>query len=628
MQHVVGTAGHVDHGKSTLVLALTGTDPDRLAEEKRRGMTIELGFAAWTLPGGDRVGVVDVPGHRRFIRTMLAGAHGIDLVLLVVAADEGVMPQTREHLAICGLLGASRAVVALSKCDLVDADMLDLARADVAELLDGSPLRGAPVVACSAVTREGLDDLAATVERALRDVPPRPDCGRPRLFVDRAFALPGFGPVVTGTLEGGRLHTGDEVLVMPRGLRARVRTLQHHGDEVQRAEPGRRTAVNLGGVEVSDLDRGMALVLPGTLVPTARLDLRVRILDGSPAPLRHRGPVTLYLGTQEVAGTTWLLDGSELAAGAEGFVQIHLDTPVVAAPGDHVVLRRATPAATLGGGVVLDVAPRRHRRRDPAAAASLERRAAGEVGALVLEELRKERLGADLATLVRLTGAGHQQVEAAVVEAGEEVLGFGERRWIARERWQQLRERALRTLADYHQAEPLRTGMPREEWRSRLRLSAALGAEATRRLRAEGAIEEHEGLLALPGRGRSVSDSTQAAADAIVAALEARAFDPPGMAELRTAGLTPQLLRLLVDERRVVRLSADVVMGAQAYAQAQAAIAAYLEQHGAATVAQLRDHLGATRRLVVPLLEHLDAARFTVRDGDLRRLRQPRGTPA
>ena len=628
MEHVVGTAGHVDHGKSSLVLALTGTDPDRLAEEKRRGMTIELGFAVWTLPGGERAGVIDVPGHRRFIRTMLAGAHGIDLVLLVVAADEGVMPQTREHLAICGLLGASRAVVALTKCDLVDADMLELARADVDEVMRNSPLRGAPVVACSALTGAGLDELAATVERELHGVPARPDRGRPRLFVDRAFSMPGFGPVVTGTLEGGRLHAGDEILVLPPGRRARVRALQHHGDEVQRAEPGRRTAVNLSGIDVADLGRGMALVLPGTLAATSRLDVRLRVLDDAPAAVRHRGAVVLYLGTEEVPATAWLLDGAELAPGAEGFAQLHLDAPVVASPGDRVVVRRATPPATLGGGVVLDVAPKRHRRHDAEVGAALQRRSGGEVEALVLEELRKARLGVDLATLVRLTGAGRAQVEAAVASLGEVALTFGERRWIARERWEELRERAVAVLAAYHGSEPLRAGMAREEWRSRLRLSGPLAAEAVRRLRAAGAVEEREGMLALPGRGRTVTDTARAAADAIVATLEQHPVDPPGMAELRAAGLTPQLLRLLVDERRVVRLGPEVVMGAEAYARARQAIADHLGEHGAATVAQLRDHLGATRRLVVPLLEHLDAARVTVRDGDLRRLRNRPGTAA
>jgi selenocysteine-specific elongation factor len=624
VQHVVGTAGHVDHGKSTLVLALTGTDPDRLAEEKRRGMTIELGFAAWTLPGGDRVGVIDVPGHRRFVRTMLAGAHGIDLVLLVVAADEGVMPQTREHLAICGLLGAQRAVVALTKADLVDADMLALARAEVEEVVSGSPLRGAPVIPCSAVTREGLDELSRAVEHALQDAPPRPDRGRPRLFVDRAFALPGFGPVVTGTLEGGRLHQGDEVLLLPTARRARIRTLQHHGDEVQRAEPGRRTAVNLSGVEVADLERGMALALPGTLTPTSRVDVRIHVLDGAPAGVRHRATVMVYLGTQEVAATAWLLDGTVLEPGQDGFAQLHLDHPLVASPGDHLVLRRPSPPDTLGGGTVLDVAPWRHRRRDPEVAAALEARQGGSIEALTREELRKARTGVDLATLTRLVGAGRQQVEQAIAALGDEALSFGDRRWIGREPWQALQARAVQTLAAFHDAEPLRAGMAREEWRSRLRLTGPIAAEVIRRLRAEHAVTEQDGILSLSGRGRTVSDSDQHTADAIVQALDEHPFDPPSVASLRPQGLTTPLLRLLVEQHRVVRLANDVILSRAAYEGAAEQVAAYLTEHDAATVAQLRDLLGATRRVVVPLLEHLDAARITQRDGDVRRLRGQR----
>jgi selenocysteine-specific elongation factor len=628
VQHVVGTAGHVDHGKSTLVLALTGTDPDRLAEEKRRGMTIELGFAAWTLPGGERVGVIDVPGHRRFVRTMLAGAHGIDLVLLVVAADEGVMPQTREHLAICGLLGARRAVVALSKADLVEPDMLALARAEVEEVISDSPLRGAPVIPCSAVTREGLDELSRAVERELRDAPARPDRGRPRLFVDRAFALPGFGPVVTGTLEGGRLHQGDEVLLLPTAHRARIRTLQHHGDEVQRAEPGRRTAVNLSGVEVADLHRGLALALPGTMTATTRLDARLTVLDGAPQAVRHRAAVTVYLGTQEIAATVWLLDGSALEPGQDGFAQLHLQAPLVASPGDHLVVRRPSPADTLGGGVVLDVAPRRHRRRDPAVREALARRGDGDVEALVREELAKARTGVDLATLVRLAGAGRQQVEQAVAALGPtEAIPFGERRWIAAGSWHELERRALQTLAAFHDAEPLRAGMSREEWRSRLRLTAQAGAEAIRLLRAAKLVAEQDGTLSLAGRTRAVSDTDQQTADAILAALEAAPYDPPGLAALRDRGLTTPLLRLLVEQRRVVRLGNDVLMSSSAHEHATREVAEYLAAHGQATVAELRDHLGATRRLVVPLLEHLDAARVTIRDGDVRRLRRrPAGT--
>jgi selenocysteine-specific elongation factor len=620
VNHVVGTAGHVDHGKSSLVLALTGTDPDRLAEEKRRGMTIELGFAEWTLPSGDRVGVVDVPGHRRFIRTMVAGAAGIDLVLLVVAADEGVMPQTREHLAICELLGASHAVVALTKADLVDEEMLELARAEVVEVISRSALGSAEIVACSSVTGAGLAELAQATERALASVPARADLGRPRLHVDRAFAMAGFGTVVTGTLEGGTLRVGDEVALLPTTRRARVRGLQHHGDDVRAAEPGRRTAVNLVGVGHREVSRGMALVRPGSLAATARLDAAIQVLPASPAPLRHRGPVVVDLGTAEVSAQVWLLDGAEIAPGESGFAQLHLDAPVAAAHHDRFVLRRATPPATLGGGIVLDVAPRRHRRRDPAVASSLSRRQAEGIDTVVLEELRKQRLGSELGALGRAAGVDRRLVEEALRALRDHAVAVGSR-WFASDRLEELRQRSTAVLEAFHAAEPLRAGMPREEWRSRLRLPAALSAEIGHRLAAEQALVETGGTVSLPGRGRSVSDAARDAADAILQRLGTRPLDPPSIPELRGEGLTPQLLRHLVEEGQLVRLSDDLVLTAAAYAGARERVAEHLRAHGEATVAELRDALGATRRVVVPLLENLDAARLTLRVGDRRRLR-------
>jgi len=620
VRHVVGTAGHVDHGKSTLVLALTGTDPDRLAEEKRRGMTIELGFAEWTLPSGDRVGVIDVPGHQRFVRTMVAGAQGIDLVLLVVAADEGVMPQTREHLTICELLGTRHGVVALTKRDLVDGETLELARAEVGEALGRTALRDAPVVACSAVTREGLGELAATVEGVLAAVPPPADRGRPRLFIDRAFSLAGFGPVVTGTLEGGSFRGGDEVVVLPSGERARVRGLQRHGATLGTAEPGGRTAVNLAGIELGHLARGMALAAPGTVAPTRRLDVRLRVSEDSPIPVRHASALSVHLGTCEVPARCWLLTGTELAPGAAGYAQLQLATPIPAAPGDRFVVRRPTPGATLGGGDVLDVAPRRHRRHDAAVATALGRREAAGLATLVQEELAKHRAGAELAVLVRAAGAGPRQVERALTDLGGEALALG-RRWIDRQRWRELGEASTAALTAFHDAEPLQQGMPREEWRGRLRLGAAAAADAAHRLAAEGAIEERGALLALPGRGREVPAAARELADGIARQLADAALDPPPISQLRAAGLTPQLLRMLVDEGAAVPLAGDVVLGAAAYAAARERIVAHLREHGSATVGELRDVLGATRRVVVPLLESLDAARVTVRTGDLRRLR-------
>ena len=623
MNRVVGTAGHVDHGKSTLVHALTGTDPDRLAEEKRRGMTIELGFAEWTLPGGERVGVVDVPGHARLVRTMVAGAQGIDLMILVIAADEGVMPQTREHLAVCELLGVRAGVVAVTKVDLVDAETAALAAEEVAEVVASSALRGAAVVPCSAVTGQGMRDLGMAVEGALRNLPARIDHGRPRLYVDRAFSLPGFGPVVTGTLEGGVLHGGDEVVVLPAGDRARVRALQRHGEAVARAEPGGRTAVNLAGIDRHRLGRGMALTLPHAMATPRRLDVLLRGAAGAPLPLRHGAQLNVHLGTAEVGCRLWLLDTAEVGAEDEAFAQLTLSAPLVAAPGDRFVLRRPSPAATLGGGEVLDVAPRRHRRRDPEVAALLERRRGADLGTLVALELGKHRAGVEAADLCRATGAGRRQVEGALRRLGDGALPLG-RRHIGATRWAELASASTALLRAVHDTAPLAAGMAREEWRTRLRLPATVAADAAHRLAAAGLLEERGPDVALPGRGRRVDPGARRAADAVAALLDARHLDPPTAAELRDAGATPALLRLLVEEGRAVRLTDQVVVGAAALRQAQAAVEAALAGSGTATVAELRDAVGATRKLMVPLLEHLDRIRVTVRDGDRRRLRARR----
>ncbi|HEY6378578.1 MAG TPA: selenocysteine-specific translation elongation factor, partial [Candidatus Dormibacteraeota bacterium] len=322
--NVVGTAGHVDHGKSALVKALTGVDPDRLAAEKQRGMTIELGFAEWRLRSGRQVGIVDVPGHQRLVRTMVAGAHAIDLVLLAVAADSGVMPQTREHLEICGLLGVGSAVVALTRLDLVDEEMVAVAADEVRELLAPTPLRDAPIVGTSTVSGAGLAELDAAVDMLLARLPPHSDLGRPRLFVDRVFSMPGFGPVVTGTLEGGGLRTGAEVTMLPDGTRARIRGLQQFGGTVESAPPGGRTAVNLAGVERDRLRRGLALALPQSLRCTRRLDVELHCVSGSPVPIRHGTELHLHLGTTETTARVWLLESAELAPGQTGFAQLGL----------------------------------------------------------------------------------------------------------------------------------------------------------------------------------------------------------------------------------------------------------------------------------------------------------------
>src|SRR2546423_7091546 len=362
---VVGTAGHIDHGKSTLVKELTQIDPDRLEEEKRRGMTIDLGFAYLQLPSGRRVGIVDVPGHQRFLKNMLAGVHGMDAVLFVIAADEGPMPQTREHLAIIDLLGIEHGVVVLSQVDLVDAAWLDLVRDDVRHVLAGSSLQRVPIVAVSSSTGAGLDELRAALDPELANTAPRPDLGQPRLPVDRAFAMSGFGTVVTGTLVGGVLRQGAELAVLPAGRRVRVRGLQQHNRPVEEARPGSRTAVNLSGLDHSQVRRGDVLALPGALLASRRLDARLVVLPGV-QPLRHHQRLLMSHEAAEVMIELTLLDGDELRAGAAGWVQLYATEPLVALDGDRFILRVPSPAATVAGGVIVDSAARRHRRRDPA----------------------------------------------------------------------------------------------------------------------------------------------------------------------------------------------------------------------------------------------------------------------
>ncbi len=369
--YVVGTAGHVDHGKSTLVRALTGIDPDRLAEEKAREMTIDLGFAWLTLPSGQSISIVDVPGHERFIKNMLAGVGGIDAALLVVAADEGPMPQTREHLAILDLLGIDRGLIVLTKADTVDEDFRELAIEATREAVQGTTLADAPIITTAATTGQGLVALKAALDALLADTPPRTAHGRPRLPVDRAFTISGFGTVVTGTLLDGTLTAGQEVELLPRGIRGRVRGVQTHLSKVTLALPGSRTAVNISGVAVEDVRRGDVLTPPGWLVPTHLLDVRLRMTANAPT-LAQNDAVDLFVGASEVQGRVTLLDADRLDAGDEGWVQLRLAEPVAVVRGDRFILRRPSPSETIGGGTIADTAPRRHRRFHAATIERLE----------------------------------------------------------------------------------------------------------------------------------------------------------------------------------------------------------------------------------------------------------------
>ncbi len=609
MSFVVGTAGHIDHGKSTLINALTGIDPDRLAEEKRRGMTIDLGFAHMTLPSGREIGIVDVPGHARFMRNMLAGAHGLDAVLLVIAADEGVMPQTREHLEIVDLLEVRRGIVVLTKTDLVDADWLALVIEEVRTALHGTSLDGAEVVPVSAVAGDGLAALVAALDSVLEASDERADLGRPRLPIDRVFTMSGFGTVVTGTLVDGSINVGDELELVPRGRMVRVRGLQRHNQKVESVGPGNRVAANLSGVEKADLARGDVLARPGTMRPVRRADASVRVLASAPHAVHHGAELLLHTGTAEVGCRVIVLDGDEVAPGAGGWVQVYLDRPIAASAKDRFVLRVPSPAVTVAGGVFVDVAPRKHARHDSAIRESLARRAAGDV---LEQELGKYPRGVTVAALLKATVAPQADIEKLHARRVGEWL-------FSDDAWGSIAARATRELEAYHGAFPFRAGMAREELRSRLGVSPASFAAVVAGLVQDGRVVERNGSLAAPGHEVELENRPQAE---LLRLLGAEPFTPPSLAEaMQQCGADEEMVRALAQRGDIVRASNDVAFTRDAYESAVALVREIVAVSGSVTVAQLRDRMGASRRPVLALLEYLDSQRVTRRVGDARVLR-------
>jgi selenocysteine-specific elongation factor len=610
MSFVVGTAGHIDHGKSTLVTALTGIDPDRLPEEKRRGMTIDLGFAHMKLPSGREIGIVDVPGHARFMRNMLAGAHGLDAALLVVAADEGVMPQTREHLDIVDLLDVRRGIVVLTKMDLVDGDWLDLVRDEVREAVKGTSLEKAQVMPVSAVSGAGLPELVSALDALLQGVGPRPDLGRPRLPIDRVFTMSGFGTVVTGTLAEGSISVGDELEVMPGRRLVRVRGLQRHNEKVEKIGPGSRVAANLIGVEKHELARGDVLARPDTMQPARRIDAKLRVLGSAVQPVRHGAEMVLHAGTAEVGCRVIVLSGDQIPPGGEGWVQLYLERPIAAAAQDRFVLRVASPAATVAGGGFVDVAPRKHPRHDSAVRESLARRAAGDV---LEEELRKYPRGVAVSALLKATVAPQADIDRLQARR----LGG----WIfSDDAWRAIATRAARELETYHGAYPFRAGMAREELRSKLGVPPASFAAVVRGLVEDGSVVERDGSLAAPTH--SVALETGGPATELIRLLASKHFAPPSLSDaMHQTGADPELVRALALRGDIVRVSDDIAFGKDAYESAVEIVKEIIAKSGAVTVAQLRDRMSASRRPVLALLEYLDSQHVTRRVGDARILR-------
>jgi selenocysteine-specific elongation factor len=617
---VIGTAGHVDHGKSTLVRALTGIDPDRLAEEREREMTIDLGFAWLTLPDGRDVSIVDVPGHERFVRNMLAGVGGIDLAMLVIAADDGPMPQTREHLAIIDLLGIERGVVAITRTDLVDDEWRDLVMEEARELIQDTSIAGAPIVAVSAVTGEGLDELRAVLAAELDRAVMRDAGGRARLPIDRAFQVAGFGTVVTGTLISGEVHTGQELMLYPERRPFRIRGIQAHRRQVDRASAGSRVALNLSGIGLDEVRRGHVIALPRALTPTMRLDVRLRVLDDAPAMVAQNDEVIVFIGSAEVPARLSLLDREEIGPGEEGWVQLRLTRPATALRGDRVILRRPSPAVTIGGGVVVDPDPARHRRFRPEVIAHLDVLQQGAP-----EELITQALGdglAEVAALARTVGVPDVENAIAAMIASGELVALGDAP--ASSRTSVMRasvfERLARTLeeylAAYHARHPLSPGPRRDELRGPLGLaSAKIPEDLVRAFERAGTIRIEGPIVALPNFSIELDREDRATADAFLAAARAAPFGPPAPA---TAGVGEGLLNALETTGEIVRVADQIAYPADVFDRIRTTVLEMIDRDGAITLAGYRDQFDTSRKYAQPTLEYLDEQRITRRTGDAR----------
>jgi selenocysteine-specific elongation factor len=634
---IIGTAGHIDHGKSSLVQALTGTDPDRLPEEKRRGITIDLGFADLDL-GDVRVGFVDVPGHERFVKNMLAGVHGIDAVALVIAADEGVMPQTREHFEICRLLGVRQGLVVLTKIDLVEDELRSLVRAEAEELVAGSFLEGAPVVAVSARAKLGLDELIAALRQIARDVPEQSLDFVTRLPIDRAFSMKGFGAVVTGTLVAGEISAAADLELLPEGRRVRVRGVQVHGTSVDRAQSGQRTAVNLAGVEVAEIERGMVLAPIGRLRPTQIIDVQLSVLDAAPRSIRTRSRVRVHIGSAEVLARVRVLESSgEISPGDTGFAQLRFESPVVALHEERFIVRSYSPSETIAGGRVLDPRATKHRGRELAKA--------HERLKLLSSPDRATRLatfvaaagdhGLGFADITARTGWKDEVVSLVAKEARERKeeprILESEGVLVSTKNFERLCRVAVEEVKSHHQRQPLSRGLPRETLRDRHFLHAApeIFRAVIGRLESNGAVRIEKDLLSAQEHGLKLSAADQQLLDRIADAYKQAALEAPTVEQAMSVAGIPlaqrshgrKILQLLVDDKTLVRVHGELFFHSRAIEHLKSLLRQYAGDHEPERlidVATFKDLAGVSRKYAIPLLEYFDLQRITRRAGDRR----------
>ncbi len=626
--YIIGTAGHVDHGKTRLIRALTGVDTDRLKEEKERGISIELGFAALSLPSGNTAGVVDVPGHEKFVRQMLAGIGGIDLVLLIIAADEGVMPQTKEHLEIIDLLQISQGLIILTKVDLVDEDWCDLVKVEISETLHGTVLEQAEIIEVSAVTGFGIDYLRKRIDQELSKLPGKDRSGPCRLPIDRSFSVAGFGTVVTGTMYRGRLHTGDPVVVEPGGLESRVRSLQVHGNKVEEAYAGQRVAVNLPNIDLNNIPRGATVLSPGYLNPCQILDLSLEYLNSAEAPLSHRQRVRFHIGTKEALGRIHLLDREEVQPGDHCYAQILLEEPVIAARKDRFIIRHFSPVRTIAGGTILDTGNSKSKRFAAASITQLAIKERGTPADLIIEHLSKGAVPVTLGEITQTTGLSSSEVEQGLRELNGRVDFFvldGQDYWLSMETFAALTGQLLRLINEHQERYSLRPGIAKEEVKSRLFVNwnNKLYSAILKHLQNRRTIEVNGNYLCLPGfRPQPRGDLLQMATKTLTEFQTAKLSPPEWVSVMRKYNIDQtigeELLQYYLRRGDMVKVADNLYFSSSALEEAKEIVLRLLQEKSEFSASEAKDRLNTSRKYLIPLLEYFDKLKLTRRQGDKR----------
>jgi selenocysteine-specific elongation factor len=626
--HVIGTAGHVDHGKSSLVTALTGINPDRLKEECAREMTIELGFAWFTLPSGEEVGIVDVPGHRDFIENMLAGVGGIDAVLFVIAADEGVMPQTREHLAILDLLKISNGIIVLTKCDLIkDEEWLILIEEDIRAAVRNTFLADSPFVRVSSKTNEGIPGLFTEIAAVLENCPEKLDNHQPRLPIDRVFSMPGFGTILTGTLLDGSLKLGEEVTILPKGIKTRIRGIQNHKTKVDIAHPGQRTAINLTGVAVEDVRRGDVLTLPGLYSPTRRIDVTFELLRDVNSSIKHRDEIKLFIDATEVHGSIRLLGMDELSSGKSAFLQIELAEPIVAKKGDRFILRRPSPGETLGGGSIIEVnSLKRYKRFSTEVLNLLEKKFSGSDSEKLLTLIHSEspvlvsgiiaKSNLERAIVMEIVHSLENENQVRLIKVSDNI---NQCYLISQSYNQSTIAKVILALTDFHNTNPLKHGIAREELRSKLKLAPKIFNKLIENWITEGAISADQNFISMHLFSINLTNDQVQKIDNLMGKFNQNTSNPPSTKEA-ISEVGDDLYRLLIENGDLIQLSEDVVYTIHQYEKIKEEVINYLNENGSISVAIFRDKFLTSRKYALAFLEYLDQRKITRREGDFRKL--------